>query len=142
MAFQNAGILIPVVAIAATFSVPVVAIIMDYKRRKLVSEERRAMIEKGMEPPPLDDASYQHGFRDPERRRERALFSGLSSLMIGIGLGVAAFLLQNVVKQSFIPLQIVGPLTIGACVLSAIGIGNLIYFAVTRKKGGEGGAAP
>jgi hypothetical protein len=33
---------------------------------------------------------------------------------------------------------VVGPLTLGACVVGFIGIGNLVYYAVSRKRGGEG----
>ena len=40
------GILIPIVAIVGSFAIPITAIILDYRRRKLQHEERRAMIER------------------------------------------------------------------------------------------------
>lgn len=135
MELSSAGVLIPIVAIIGGLSVGATAIVMDYKRRKLVSEERRAMIEKGMEPPPLDESAY--GYRDAGRASETSLQRGISSVMLGLGLAVAAWLLQNVVTDTFIPTKIVGPLTIGACVLVFLGVGNLIYFAASRKKDGR-----
>ena len=133
MAF-NGGLLIPIVAIAATFTVPVTAIIVDYKRRRLVSEERRAMIERGMEPPPLQELPFMNGFRDIPRQRERTLQSGIVCLALGIGLGLAAFLLHAVLTDSLIPPRADGPLAVIACVLGFLGIGNLVYFAATRNR--------
>ncbi|RYG18774.1 hypothetical protein EON82_22215 [bacterium] len=131
MGLNNAGILIPVVAIIGGLCVGATAIVMDYKRRKLVSEERRAMIEKGMEPPPLDESAY--GYRDPVKAGESSLQRGISSVMLGLGLAVAAWLLHDVITDTFIPRGIVGPLAIGACVLVFLGIGNLVFYAVSRK---------
>jgi hypothetical protein len=128
------GIIIPVVAIAATFSVPIVAIIADYKRRKLIAEERRAMIDKGMVPPPLHETPYGAGFSDPLRQREKSLHSGVTLSLLGVGLAVASWLLASVITQSFIPRQVSGPMAVGAAVLGSLGIGNLIYYAVTRNK--------
>lgn len=129
----DAGVLIPLVAIVAGMSVPVTAIIVDYKRRRLISEERRAMIEKGMEPPLIEEKPFG-GAGDPARLREASLQRGVSSVMLGLGLAFAAWLLQDVITQSFIPRGIVGPLAIGACVLVFLGIGNLVYFALSRNR--------
>jgi hypothetical protein len=140
---MNSGNWIPIIAILATFAVPIVAIVMDFKRRKLQSDERRAMIERGMEPPPLQERGVDFGLsRTPEQRRERALSGGIIMLAIGIGLGLGAYLIANVVAESFIPRRVVGPLTLGACVVGFIGLGNLVYYAVSRKRGGGEGGAP
>jgi hypothetical protein len=130
---------IPIIAIVGTFSVPVTAIVMDYRRRKLQFEERRAMIERGMQPPPLAEYSARNGrfHPDPAVRRERSLFTGVSMLFLGAGLGVGAWLLENVVSVSFIPKGVVGPMTVGSAVLLFIGLGNLAYFAITAKSAGE-----
>ena len=129
------GILIPIVAIICTFAVPIAAIIMAHRNRKLQYEERKAMIERGMQPPALEETPWKPPFhRDPAERRERSLYSGMSCLFLGAGLGVAAWLLQNVVEVSFIPKGLVGPLTIGACVLGFIGLGNLAYFFVSAGR--------
>ena len=128
---MDVALLIPIVAIMCTFAVPITAIVMDYRRRKLQSDERRAMIERGMQPPPLEE---HHVPRNPVERREKSLYQGITMLFIGIGLGVAAWLLQNVVTTSLIPKGVNGPLTVGAAVLVFIGLGNLVYFAVTAKR--------
>jgi hypothetical protein len=128
---MDAAIFVPIVAIMCTFAVPITAIVMDYRRRKLQSEERRAMIERGMQPPPLEE---RHAPRDPAERREKSLFQGITLSFIGIGLGVAAWLLQNVVTNSLIPKGLNGPLAVGAAVLVFIGLGNLVYFAATAKR--------
>jgi hypothetical protein len=135
---MDVAVLIPIIAIIGTFSVPVTAIVMDYRRRKLQFEERRAMIEKGMQPPPLEEMQSRGGrfHRDPAVRRERSLFTGISMLFLGIGLGVGAWLLQNVVSVSFMPKSVAGPMTVGAAVLLFIGLGNLVYFAITAKSAG------
>ena len=80
------ALLIPIVAIVCTFAVPIIAIVMDYRRRKLQSEERRAMIERGMQPPPLEEPIVR---RDPAQRRAQSLFSGIIMLSLGVGLTVA-----------------------------------------------------
>jgi hypothetical protein len=93
-----------------------------------------------MQPPPLDETPFSgHRFAGtPEQRRDRALHGGISMLAIGIGLALGAWLIGNVLIDTFIPRRVVGPLTLGACVVGFIGIGNLVYYAVSRKRGGEG----
>jgi hypothetical protein len=132
------GLWIPIIAILATFAVPIVAIVMDYKRRKLQADERRAMIERGMEPPPLQERGMDFSLRrTPDQRRERALSGGIVMLALGIGLGLAAYLLRNVLVDTFISPKVAGPMTLGACVVGFIGLGNLVYYAVSRRRGGE-----
>jgi hypothetical protein len=134
------ALFIPIIAIVGAFSVPITAIVMDYRRRKLQFEERRAMIERGMQPPVLEDLPPRGGgrfHRDPVVRRERSLFTGISTLFLGVGLGVGAWLLQNVVSVSFLPQGVVGPMTVGSAVLLFVGLGNLVYFAVSAKRTGE-----
>jgi hypothetical protein len=129
--FMDAALLIPIIAIMGSFAIPITAIVMDYRRRQLQSEERRAMIERGMQPPPLEEPRIR---RDPVERREKSLFNGITMLFLGIGLGVAAWLLDNVVAMSFIPKGLIGPLTVGAAVVGFIGLGNLVYFLVTAGR--------
>ena len=125
--------LIPIVAILATFSVPVTAIIMDYRKRRLQFDERRAMIERGMQPPPMADMGHgEHGTL--EQRREKSLRSGVVLLSLGLGLVVASLVLQSGLVQSFIPRQVAGPMSVGAAVLAFLGIGNLVYYAISAPK--------
>src|SRR5262245_24232934 len=97
------GILIPIVAIVGSFAIPITAIILDYRRRRLQYEERRAMIERGMQPPPLEDKPFQMSRRTPEERRQKSLQAGVISLFLGLGIGLGAFLLEYVFTDSFLP---------------------------------------
>jgi hypothetical protein len=140
---MDSGIWIPIIAILATFAVPIVAIVMDFKRRQLQSAERRAMIERGMEPPPLADRAIDFGLhRTMEQRRVGALSGGIVMLALGLGLGLGAYLVGNVVTDSFIPHRAVGPLALGACVVGFIGAGLLVFYVVTGRRSSGEGAAP
>lgn len=138
MNHQIMGMFIPIIAILAVFAVPITAIITDYKRRKLITDERRAMIEKGMVPPPLAEQHFGNGAMDPASRRERSLHKGITTLLLGVGLAVAAWLLQTVLTETFMPPRVAGPMAVGAVVLASLGIGNLIYYVVSRPKAGDG----
>jgi hypothetical protein len=132
---SNLGILIPVVGIVAVFAVPITAIIMDFRRRALHSAERRAMIEKGMVPPIAEEDANPWGrHRDPESQRARSLRGGIILLTLGMGMAVAFYLLNYVLVDSFLPPPARGGLAIGASIVGFLGIGNLIYYAVSGKK--------
>jgi hypothetical protein len=134
------GTWIPVIAILSTFAVPIVAIIMDFRRRQLQYEERRAMIERGMTPPPLE-AEQSFMSRTAEERSEKSLRMGIIMLCLGLGLALAVFLLGFVFTDTFMPRKIIGPMAVGASVVGFIGLGNLVYYAAARKRSGEGGRA-
>lgn len=80
------AIFIPIVAIVMSLSIPIVYMIVDYRRRRDVVEshhrERMAAIERGMEVPPLPEAYYKP-------RRPRHLLTGMIWLFLGIGVLVA-----------------------------------------------------
>lgn len=126
--------IIPIVATIGGLSIPIIALLIDLRRRKLQHEERMAMIERGMVPPALsaDDSVIL----SPEARREKSLRDGIICAAVGLGLGLAAWLLQNVVVHSFIPRGVVGPLSVAAAIVTFVGLGNLVHFAVMRRRGG------
>ena len=132
---MNSGVGIAVVAIVTSVTVPIVAIIADYRRRKLQYEERRLMIERGMTPPPLQAEEPPH--RLPEERRARTLHNGITLVCVGIGLALGAWLLGYVLADTYIPRGIVGPMALGACITGCVGIGKLLYYAVAGKRGAE-----
>jgi hypothetical protein len=134
---MNSGTWIPVIAILSTFAVPIVAIVMDFRRRKLQYEERRAMIERGMTPPPLEEE--QSFMSRKAERGENSLRAGIIMLCLGVGLAVAAVLLGYVITDTFIPRKAIGPMTVGASVIGFIGLGNLVYYAVAGKRHATGG---
>jgi hypothetical protein len=132
----NPGILIPIVAIAGSFAIPIVAIVMDFKRRRLHSEERRAMIEKGMVPPVVDENANTWGMRprDLASQRARSLRSGIIMLMLGVGLAVAFWVQLTFASDDFMRHVPRWGLAMGAAIVGFLGIGNLIYYAVTSDK--------
>jgi len=132
------GLLIPVVAIVGALAVQLFTVLAAYKRRKLISEERRAMIEKGMEPPPMTEQPFGLGPVSASERRDRSLRAGIQLLLIGIGLAIGAWLLRSVFIE---PPQVAGWLALGAVLTVALGLGNLIYVAASRKRQDGGGSA-
>lgn len=130
---MNPGLWIPIVAILATFAVPVVAIIMDFQRRKLRYEERRAMIERGMPVPEWSD--YDVNGRSPGDRRECALRNGIIMVCLGVGLAIGAYLLLNVVTETFVPRRLGGSMAVAAPIVGFIGLGYLAFHAVSRRRG-------
>ncbi len=112
------------------FAVPVTAIIMDFRRRALRSAERRAMIEKGMVPPTEEEGGNTWArHRDPASQRARSLRAGTILLTLGICMGVAFYLVNYVITDTFMPHPARGGLAIGASIVGFLGIGNLIYYA-------------
>jgi hypothetical protein len=136
---HDIGEVIAIIAVAGGLAIPISALFLDFRRRKLQFEERRAMIERGMTPPPLEemdaDAANRRSFeRDPVLRREKALHSGIICVFTGVGLALGAWAL-TLVRESFIPLGLLaGPLSVGAAVVGLVGIGQLVYYAVSRPK--------
>jgi membrane protein YdbS with pleckstrin-like domain len=139
MSDSSAGVLIPIVSIIMVFAIPIVAIIMDYRKRALQAGERRAMIEKGMVPPtPADDDEGAYGLRSrsPEALRARSLRTGTILVALGLGLALAFVLLYYVVQDSFIPHRAVGNFAVGAAIVGFLGIGNLVYYWLSAPKAG------
>lgn len=131
---------IPIIAIVGGLTIPIVALLTDYRRRQLQYAERRLMIEKGMQPPPLAEEGRDGMGRptDLAARRERALQGGLTMLCIGLGLGLAAYLIGYVLTDNIVPRRIAGGMAIGACVTGFIGLGKLVYYFATRRRGEAG----
>jgi hypothetical protein len=119
-AFMNA-ILIPILAIVMGLSIPLVAILTDYaKRRKfyeLHHRERLAAIEKGIELPPLPP---EFGGGSP--RSPRYFLKGLVWFLIGLALIVALGVNEGWDTALF------------GLIPTAIGAAYLIYYLVEGKK--------
>jgi len=129
---------IAIIAIIGGLAIPISALFLDFRRRQLQFEERRAMIERGMTPPPLHELDEQGGrsnfVRDPVLRREKSLHDGIICVFTGMGLALGAWAL-TVLPHSFIPRGIAGPLALGGSIVGLVGIGMLVYCAVTRPRG-------
>ena len=118
------GVMIPIIAIVMGLGVAMLAIYLDYRKRRdmfaLYHEERMAAIDKGIELPPLPEGF----FPDEARRRSphRQLHKGLVLLFLGVALMVALFFNR---PQA----------TLWALLPIGIGLANLVYyFAVGRKE--------
>jgi hypothetical protein len=82
--------------------------------------------ERGMTPPPLPEAA-------PRSTPETSLRGGVVMLALGLGLGLAAFFSQGpeVFSQ---PRGLAQALAISGAIVGSIGVGNLVYYAVARKR--------
>jgi hypothetical protein len=66
-------------------------------------------------------------------RREKALHNGIICLFTGIGLALGAWAV-TFVPDSFIPRGAAGPLAVAAAIVGLVGIGQLVYYAVSRPR--------
>jgi hypothetical protein len=102
------------------------AIYWNHQKKRLQYQERQLMIEKGMTPPPVL----------PEQARkvspEDALRRGTVMVFLGLGLGVAAPIARLLVED-----ELGGLLGVAAAIVAFIGIGNLAYYFMARRRRGE-----
>ena len=118
------AVLIPIVAIVMGIGIGMLAIVVNYRKRKemfaLYHQERMAAIEKGIELPPLPTEFFAEDGKvlSPHAR----LLSGLVWLGIGLALMIALY-----VKQSDAALFSLIPIAIGLAYL-------IYYFAVGKKE--------
>jgi uncharacterized protein DUF6249 len=114
---------IPIVAIAMPLSIPIVWIVLNYRKRRRLMElshaERMAAIERGMDVPPLPVELLDGG---SQRRRRTTLLPGLVWFFIGLTL-LAGILLMH---EHHFPL-------IGALVPLGVGLAYLIYYFTEGK---------
>ncbi len=122
------ALFIPIIAIIMGIAIGMLAIVMNYRKRKelytLYHQERMAAIEKGVELPELpsrwltDEAPDEVTPYNPRRH----LLKGLAWLFVGIGLGVAVWATVELSWALF------GLAPIG------IGLAHLIYYFVEGRK--------
>ena len=122
-------LLIPLAGIAFGCSIPLVALVADYRKRKLLLElhhkERMAAIDKGIELPPLSEAMLNDGHKEHKLRTPHAdLGWGLFWLLGGLALFVALYLDR---KESTTAYYALIPIAVGVHYL-------IYYFAVGKKE--------
>jgi hypothetical protein len=134
METQNLALLIPILAIIMGVGVAMLAIFLQYRKRKetfaLYHQERMAAIEKGVDLPPLPDfllSDDGRAFRPYHPRRH--LLKGLTWLFTGIGLGVALWPTAGFDNSLFSLIPI------------GVGLAQLVYYFVEGKREATGAAA-
>jgi hypothetical protein len=122
------SLLIPIVAIIMGIGIAMLAIYLNYRKRKdmfaLYHQERMAAIDKGIELPPLPDAFFTDDGRSYRQQSPRRhLLTGMILLFIGIILFTAFYINE----QLYIALLTLTPAGVGLACL-------IYYFAVGRKE--------
>ena len=88
--------LIPIVAIISTFAFVMLAVYVDYRKKKelyaLYHQERMAAIDKGVELPPLPDSVFGDAgrFASPRRNLLKGLIWTLAGVFLALGLHTAS----------------------------------------------------
>ena len=134
---QELALMIPILAVVLAFGVGFWSIYWGYQKKRLQYDERRSMIEKGMEPPPvLPDE------REKKVTPEDCLQRGTIMLFLGIGLGIAYFV---VLGAAVLGAAGDGPppwlFGVGGAIVGLLGVGNLTYYAIAKRRQSEGPSA-
>lgn len=125
-------ILIPIVAITLGIGIAMLAVYLNYRKRKdiftLYHQERMVALEKGVEVPPLPDSLLSDEARPYNPRKH--LLQGLVWLFVGLGAGVAVWATVSYTWALF------------GLVFIGIGAAHLIYYAVEGKNEANPAAQP
>lgn len=114
--------LIPIVAIASVFSIPIIAIVYHFRQKNREMDERALMIEKGIMPPPLEKIKKRNS-------RSKTMENGLNLLAVGLGL-LIGYTLQNVYDMHKL-------FAIGGSILFFLGIANVLMVVLEPKSRDE-----
>lgn len=119
-------LLIPILAITLGCGIPLLAIFLDYRKRKqmfaLYHQERMAAIEKGIELPPLPEEFFREDGKGKPRSAHGDFGWGLFWLLGGLALLVALYFNDK------------GTSSLYALIPVAVGVHYLIYYYVVGKK--------
>ena len=128
---------ITLIAIVMTFSIPIWAIFNDHRKRRMLHEERRLMIERGMVPPPLPAARKPwDGASDPVRALEACFQRGVILTIVGVGMAAGLLLLTDQLTpfRNEVPDRTFAELSVVALFIGLIGVANLAYYALARRR--------
>ena len=127
MLIPTLGLMIPIIAIVMGMGIAMLAIYLNYRKRKdmfaLYHQERMAAIEKGVEVPPLPDALLTDDGKPlrPYSPRQH-LLKGVAWVFVGIGLGLGLWATAGYEFALF------------SIIFIGIGIAHLVYYAVEGRK--------
>jgi len=119
------GLLIGALGIVMGCAIPIVAITLDFIKRKrfmeLAHQQRMAAIEKGIDLPPLSMALLEEnrGYR----RRSSSLLRGLVWLFMGLGIMVALYARDEEFRKA-----------VYGAIPAGVGLAYLIYYFAEGKK--------
>src|SRR5262245_53799066 len=120
------GLMIPIIGVTLALSIPIVLVIVDYRKRRRMMElqhaERMASIERGMEPLPWPAAEVLGPA--PRKRPQTTLLPGLIWLFVG----VAMFFAFGSIIEEDINLGLFGLIPAG------VGLAYLVYWLVEGRK--------
>ena len=120
------GVMVPIVAIVLGIGLAFWSVYWNHQKRQLQYRERQLMIEKGLTPPPLLLEEKK------SIRPEDSLRRGTILLFLGIGLAVASAVLGN---RGFLnDDEFIGLVVLTAAIVGFIGLGNLVYYFIARRK--------
>ena len=121
------ALLIPITAIVLGIGLAFWSVYWKHQRRRLQYQERQLMIEKGMVPSPeLPEDNRRMIGRTPEDCLRR----GTVLLFLGIGLAAGTAVLANFMDDR----EFVGLVALAAAIVGFIGLGNLVYYFIARRK--------
>jgi hypothetical protein len=117
-------LLVPIFSISAVFSIPIILIVLNYRKRRRLMElhhtERMAAIERGMDLPPLPIELIDGR---AVRRRRSSLLPGLVWFFIGLAV-FAGWLITGF--DDDLPV-------VGGLIPLGIGLAYLIYYGVEGR---------
>jgi hypothetical protein len=135
-AMQHFGPFLVAIAFWVFFAVVAVAgIVADYKKRQLAVEPLRAAIERGQQlDPQLVERLMAPQAHDERMNPVRLKVGGIIVVAAGIGVGILAFFLAQLVPVTLYP--VLGGGIVGVCV----GVGLLIAARTVERHGQSQGA--
>ena len=121
------GVMVPILAIVLGIGLAFWSIYWNHQKRQLQYRERQLMIEKGLTPPPqlLGDDRKKNTPEDCLRRGTVLLFLGIGLAVGSAVLGNGGFMDDN---------EFVGLVALTAAIVGFIGLGNLVYYFIARRK--------
>lgn len=126
---SDVGVMVPILAVGLSLSIPIVGIVSDYRKRRVLIEslhaERMAAIEKGVTPPPVPVELLG---KNGGGRRNSTLLPGLVWLFIGLALlGVS-------IPSGIFDFTERPYIALAGAIPAAVGLALLIYYAVEGRK--------
>lgn len=118
------GVMIPILFVVLGMGVAFWSIYWGHQKKRLQYHERQLMIEKGLTPPPLLLDEKKPILPEDSLRR------GTILSCLGIGLALGAMVLANFTDDE----EFVGIVGVAAAIVGSLGVGNLVYYVIARRK--------